>query len=123
MKKLFLLLVILVSFFACKNEAVDADRFKTGVFEIPEGKGYSKTLITRIDSLQIEQYENKIDTLIIEWKNNFNYTLKMVSPKNAIDKELIHVKITSVTDDSYEFESVIGRSNFVSKGELIKISN
>ena len=123
MKKFLFLIIILGNFVSCKNEPVDADRFKVGVFEIPEGKGYSKTIITRIDSLQIEQYENKIDTLIIEWKNNFNYTLKMVRPKNAIDKELIHVKITSVKDNSYEFESVIGRSNFVSKGELIKISD
>lgn len=123
MKKFLVLIVILSSLVTCKNEPVDADRFKTGVFEIPEGKGYSKTIIMRIDSLQIEQYENKIDTLIIEWKNNFNYTLKMVHPKNAIDEELIHVKITSIKDNSYEFESVIGRSNFVSKGELIKISD
>lgn len=123
MKKLVLLFVLLGSFVACKTEAIDANRFKTGVFEIPEGKGYSKTIIKRIDSIQIEQYENKIDTLIIKWKNNFNYTLKMVSPKNAIDKELIHVKITSVKKDSYKFESVIGRSNFVSKGELIKIAD
>lgn len=123
MKKVVLLFVILGSFFACKTETLEADRFKAGVFEIPEGKGYSKTIITRIDTLQIEQYENKIDTLIIEWKNNFNYTLKMVSPKNAIDKELIHVKITSVKDNSYEFESVIGRSNFITKGELFKISD
>lgn len=123
MKKILLLFVTLCSVIACKNDAVDADRFKEGVFEIPAGKGYSKTIITRIDTLQIEKYENKIDTLVIEWKNNFNYTLKMVHPKNAIDKELIHVKITSIKEDSYEFESVIGRSNFVSKGELIKISN
>jgi len=123
MKKAFAFLVIIGSFYACTSESMNADRFKTGTFEIPAGKGYSKTIITRTDSLQIEQYEQKIDTLIIEWKNHFNYTLKMVSPKNAIDKELIHVKITSVKENSYEFESVIGRSNFVSKGELIKISD
>jgi len=123
MKKAVAFFVIIVFFFACNSEQLSADRFKTGRFEIPEGKGYAKTIITRTDSLQIEQYEQKIDTLIIVWKNNFNYTLKMVSPKNAIDKELIHVKITSVKENSYEFESVIGRSNFVSKGELIKISD
>lgn len=123
MKKLLLLFVFLGSFFACSNEPVAADRFKSGTFEIPAGNGYSKTLITRVDSLQIEQYENRIDTLIIDWKNNFNYTLKMVSPKSAIDKETIHVKITSVSKDAYEFETVIGRSNFVQKGELIKISD
>ena len=123
MKKILLLFVTLISLIACKNDAVDADRFKEGVFEIPEGKGYSKTIITRVDSLQIEKYESKVDTLIIEWKNNFNYTLKMVHPKNKVDEELIHVKITSIKDDSYEFESVIGRSNYVTKGELIKISN
>jgi len=38
------------------NKDNDASRFKTGVFEIPAGKGYSKTIVTRIDSLQIEEY-------------------------------------------------------------------
>lgn len=125
MKKTILLSIMLIALFSCKNnkEAQDADRFKSGTFEIPAGQGYEKTIIIRKDSLQIEKYEDRIDTLSISWKNNFNYTLKMLHPKTAIDEDPIHIKITNIKDKSYEFEAVIGHSNYVQKGEITKISN
>ena len=120
MKKIILLLSIIALLISCKNEPLDPDRFKTGTFEIPAGKGYEKTVIIRIDSLQIETYEERVDTLSIIWKNNFNYTLKMLHPKTAIDEDPIHIKITNIEKDSYDFESVIGHSNFVQKGTVYK---
>lgn len=136
MRNIILLSMLLLALFSCKDEnkapnpdhskletAPDANRFKSGTFEIPAGKGYEKTTIIRKDSLQIEKYEDRIDTLSISWKNNFNYTLKMLHPKTAIDEDPIHVKITSIKDSSYEFEAVIGHSNYVQKGEITKTSN
>ena len=123
MKKIALIISIITLIISCKNEPLNPDRFKTGTFEIPEGKGYKKTIIVRQDSLQIEKYEDKTDTLSIVWKNNFEYTLKITHPKTAIDEDPIYVKITNLKKDSYEFEAVIGHSNFVQKGEIIKISN
>lgn len=134
----FLLLVILVFLFSCGPEnKLDASRFKSGVFEIPAGKGYSKTTVTRIDSLQIEEYTNfteistdsgvfqretnKIDTLHIKWKNNFFYTLRMKSPKNSLDKDPIFVQITKVTDTSYNFTAKIGFSEYKQDGTIFKI--
>lgn len=136
MKKFILLPLLLIVLFSCKDKKAtqnpdtfklgttpDADRFKSGIFEIPAGKGYEKTLIIRQDSIQIEKYQDRIDTLSISWKNNFNYTLKMLHPKTAIDEDPIHIKITSIKDDSYEFEAVIGNSNYVQKGEITKKPN
>jgi len=136
MKKLILLPLLLLTLFSCKDKkeapnsdtikletTPSADRFKSGTFEIPAGKGYEKTIVIRQDSIQIEKYEDRIDTLSISWKNNFNYTLKMLNPKTAIDEDPIHIKITSIKDDSYEFEAVIGNSNYVQKGEITKKSN
>jgi len=123
MKKTLLIISIFALFISCKNEPLNADRFKTGTFEIPEGKGYGKTIVIRKDSIQIEKYEDRIDTLSILWKNNFNYTLKMLHPKTAIDEDPIHVKITNIDKNSYEFEAVIGHSNFVQKGEIFKIAD
>ena len=121
MKKIVLIISIIVLVISCKDEPLSADRFKSGTFEIPAGKGYEKTIIVRKDSLQIETYEDRIDTLSISWKNNFNYTLKMIHPKTAIDEDPIHIKITNIEKNSYEFEAVIGHSNFIQKGEIIKI--
>ena len=123
MKKIALVVVLILAFASCKEEPLNPDRFKYGTFEIPEGKGYEKTIIVRQDSIQIETYEDRIDTLSISWKNNFNYTLKMINPKTAIDEDPIHIKITNIDKDSYEFEAVIGHSNFVQKGKLIKKYN
>ena len=115
----------------------DASRFKTGVFEIPAGKGYSKTIVKRIDSLQIEEYtkfteistdsgvykkeSTIIDTLFIKWKNNFFYTLKMKSPKTDLDKDPIFVQINKITENSYDFTAKIGFSEFKQKGTFFKI--
>lgn len=135
---LSILMILTVLFSSCIEEKIsNASRFKTGVFEIPEGKGYSKTLLTRVDSLQIEEYTKytqimtdsgvfeketqRIDTLYITWKNNFFYTLKMKSPRNDLDKDPIFVQITKVSDSSYNFTAKIGYSEFKQKGTVYKI--
>jgi len=123
MKKIVLIISLFTLIISCNNEPQNPDRFKSGTFEIPEGKGYEKTIIIRQDSIQIEKYEDRIDTLSISWKNNFNYTLKMLNPKTAIDEDPIHVKITNIEKNSYEFEAVIGHSNFKQKGEIFKIAD
>ena len=120
MKKTALIIVLFTIIISCKNDELSPERFKTGTFEIPEGKGYKKTIIIRQDAIQIEKYEDRIDTLSISWKNNFNYTLKMLHPKTAIDEDPIHVKITSIKKNSYDFEAVIGHSNFIQKGTIFK---
>ncbi len=122
MKKIAFIFLIISLLIGCKKIPLSPDRFKTGLFEIPEEKGYSKTTIIRSDSLQIEIYEEKIDTLSIVWKDNFNYTLKMIHPKTAIDEDPIYVKITNIENNSYDFEATIGYSNFVQKGKIIKIT-
>ena len=135
---LFSTLIIVLFLSSCNSKkAKDAERFKLGVFEIPSGKGYSKTIVTRVDSLQIEEYikyteistdsgvfkkESKIiDTLYIKWKNNFFYTLKMKSPQTELDNDPIFVQINTLSDSSYDFTAKIGFSEFKQKGTVYKI--
>tara|TARA_B110000238_G_scaffold176757_1_gene198104 strand:- start:695 stop:1165 length:471 start_codon:yes stop_codon:yes gene_type:complete len=122
---------------ACSSEKGDPERFRQGVFEVPAGKGYSKTTITRIDSIQIEEYDKiisisndsvsgekrikHIDTLYIKWKNNFFYSLKMKTPEKQLDKDAIYVQITKITDDSYDFSAKIGFSKFLTNGTVYKV--
>jgi len=139
MKKLVYLAFFIALLSSCNEVTVvdNNNQFKQGVFEIPAGEGYSKTIITRIDSLQIEEYtksvnistdstvskriEKRIDTLYIKWKNNFSYTLQMKSPKTALDKDLIFVKITKITENSFNFIARIGYSDFQQKGTVYKV--
>ncbi|MFQ3181261.1 MAG: hypothetical protein ACI9Z4_000854 [Polaribacter sp.] len=122
---------------SCTSDKGDPERFRQGVFEVPAGKGYSKTIITRIDSIQIEEYDKiisisndsvsgekrvkHIDTLYIKWKNNFFYSLKMKSPKKQLDKDAIYVQITKITEDSYDFSAKIGFSKFLTDGTIYKV--
>jgi NCAIR mutase (PurE)-related protein len=141
MKKIIATLFVLTVLISCKEPVIidHNNQFKTGVFEIPAGKGYSKTIITRIDSLQIEEYtrtisistdstvqerkEKHIDTLYIKWKNNFSYILRMKSPKTSLDKDKIFVLINKVTDSSYSFTAKIGFSKYKQKGTVYKVKN
>jgi hypothetical protein len=136
-KKLFILSIITL-FISCEEVKIvdNNNQFKKGVFEIPAGDGYGKTTITRIDSLQIEEYtkivsistdsividriDKHVDTLYIEWKNNFSYILRMKSPKTSLDKDQIFVKINKVTDSSYSFIARIGYSKFKQTGTVYK---
>lgn len=134
--KIFTISLVMLYSSCNQSKKIDASRFKKGTFEIPAGKGYSKTILTRIDSLQIEEYTKysqittdsgvfqretkKIDTLYITWKNNFFYTLKMKSPKNDLDQDPIFVQINKVTDSSYNFTAKIGYSEFKQKGTVFK---
>lgn len=135
--KVFVVTLVIILTSCNQNQTTDASRFKTGTFEIPAGKGYSKTILNRIDNLQIEEYSKyrqistdsgvfqkeikRIDTLYITWKNNFFYTLKMKSPKNDLDKDPIFVQITRIGDSSYDFTAKIGYSEFKQKGIVYKI--
>jgi len=138
MRKLLAILVFFTVLVSCQSEIKDnTDRFKKGVFEIPAGEGYSKTIITRKDSIQIEEYEKIIatsigsnagekrikhlDTLYIKWKNNFFYSLKMKSPKKELDKDPIYVQITEITDNSYKFKAKLGFSKFATDGTIYKV--
>ncbi|EAR12049.1 hypothetical protein PI23P_11967 [Polaribacter irgensii 23-P] len=127
----------LFNFTSCSSEKGNPERFRKGVFEIPAGNGYSKTIITRIDSLQIEEYDKiisisndsvmgekrikHIDTLYIHWDNNFFYSLKMKSPKKKLDEDILYVQITKITDDSYDFSVKIGFSKYLTEGTLTKV--
>lgn len=141
MKKIIITLFVLTLILSCKEPIIidNNNQFKTGIFEIPAGEGYSKTTITRIDSIQIEEYtktisistdstvnersEKHIDTLFIEWKSNFSYILTMKSPKTSLDKDKIFVSINKVTDSSYSFTAKIGYSKYKQTGTVYKAKN
>lgn len=141
MKKNIIILFALTVVFSCKEPVIidNNNQFKVGVFEIPAGKGYNKTIITRKDSIQIEEYtktisistdstvtervEKHIDTLFIEWKNNFSYILRMKSPKTSLDKDKIFVNINKVTDSSYSFTAKIGFSKYKQTGIVYKVKD
>lgn len=120
--KIFYFILIFTTIYSCNNEFKDnSDRFKNGVFEIPAGDDFVKETIIRKDSIQISKYGDNIDTLSIEWKNNFFYTLKYLNPKNSLQKDPMYIQINKIREDSYDFTVKIGFSKFTKKGTIYKI--
>lgn len=105
MKKLRYLLFLLI-LFSCYEQERNCNLFKTGKFTTEttvEGKKYTSTF-ERNDSIQIENFANKIDTFTIRWINDCEYILENVRPTNRTEKKAVHVKILNSKNLTYNFE-------------------
>lgn len=98
-----LALVLLTSCYQQERLCTD---FKTGTFEFTYIEdGIEKTgRFVRTETLNIDYYENTIDTASIRWINDCEFIMKKINPKNMSEEKAIHMKILSTTKDSYEFE-------------------
>lgn len=122
MKKILLLLTSFF-LFSCYNQERNCKAFKTGKFTSEttvEGKKYTTTF-ERNDSMQIENFNNKIDTFSIRWINDCEYILENIKPKNREEKKAVHVKILNSKDLTYNFEySFVGETK-KQKGSVTKM--
>lgn len=119
----FLFLLLLLSFVSCYETTRNCKDYKTGAF-------YSEVIINdklftskfkRTEGLQVETYNNKIDSSKLRWINNCEVIFKTIKPKNMAEKKDIHLKILTTTDSSYTFEySYVGETK-KQKGIAYKI--
>lgn len=119
------MLVLLTS---CYNVERNCKDFKTGTFEFTYFiDGVEKTgRFVRTDSLNIDYYENKIDTASIRWINDCEFIMKHINPKNMSEEKAIHMKILSTSKDSYTFEYSLAiqpgsQKKRIEKGKATKI--
>ncbi|MFA7444710.1 MAG: DNA topoisomerase IV [Flavobacteriaceae bacterium] len=122
MKKLafFLGLFLLTS---CYNQERNCTDFRTGKFKFEyEMDGVTKTTyFQRFDSIEIENFEGKIDTSSVRWLNDCEYVLQKLHPKNRQEKKAIHMKILTTTENSYTFEFSIVGETAKQKGVVTKV--
>lgn len=121
--KISIYLVLSMTLFSCYEQERNCTAFKTGKFSSEttvEGKKYSTTF-ERNDSMQIENFNNKIDTFSIRWINDCEYILENIKPKNREEKKAVHVKILNTKDLTYNFEySFVGETK-KQKGSVTKM--
>ena len=102
-----LLLILLIS---CQETITDVTKFKTGTFETSLEESDEVSIAIRNDSLQIEVYNNKVDSSNLRWINDCEVVFKTINPKNMAEQKDIHLKILTTTDSSYTYEySYIGQ--------------
>jgi len=90
----------------CKN-------FKYGTFEYKAfiNGEVQTTRFERKDSIEIDYFQEKIDTSSVRWINDCEYIVKKLNPKNMAEEKAVHIKIISSNDNSYTFEfSIVGNS-------------
>ena len=114
-----LLLILLAS--CLKNSSGNIEDFRTGTFKTVLEDSESVSMAVRNDSIQVETYRQVKDTFSINWIDSFEYVLRKKNPKTLLDSTDFHVKITSISGDSYEFKAFYSGSNFQQIGTAYKI--
>ena len=97
---------LLFTFFSCYTTTRNCKDFKTGEFYsevIIDGVLYKSTF-KRSEKLQVEVYNNKIDSSQLRWINDCEVIFKTINPKNMSEQKDIHLKILTTTDSSYTYE-------------------
>lgn len=114
--------IILSSCYQVERNCAD---FKTGTFEFEAVSGTEifTTRILRNDSIEIEYFNESVDTAEIRWINDCEYILKKLNPKNRAERKAIHIKILTTDGSNYNFEfNEVGKSQ-KSKATARKISD
>lgn len=121
-KKPLYLLFTVILFTACYQPERNCQDFKNGEFtftSILDDEEQTTTFV-RNEKLEIDYYQNKVDSSSVRWVNDCEYIVKKLNPTNKAEEKSIHMKILSTTDNSYTFEySIVGESKKV-RGTAIK---
>lgn len=101
-----LILVSILLLSSCYQSERNCKDYKTGEFyseSITNGIVYKSKFI-RTESLQIETYDNHIDSSEVRWINDCEVVFRTINPKNMAEQKDIHLKILTTTDSSYTYE-------------------
>ena len=100
-------MLILISFYNCNlNQERLCNDFKNGSFKsiiTIEGVEYI-SIFKRNDSIQVETFNNVIDSSYVRWINDCEVVFTTINPKNILQKKPVLVKILRTFKDSYDFE-------------------
>ncbi|WP_298238307.1 DNA topoisomerase IV [uncultured Algibacter sp.] len=109
----FLIFILAISLTSCYQIERNCKDYRTGEFysEVTiENKVYKSTF-KRTESIQVELYNNNIDSSEIRWINDCEAVFKTINPKNMAERKDIHLKMLTTTDSSYTFEySYVGET-------------
>ena len=110
---------------SCYQVERNCKDFQTGSFEsivTIDGKEYYSQF-TRNESLQVERFDNNVDSTSVRWINDCEVVFRTINPKNRIERKDIHLKILTTTDSSYTFEYSYVGETLKQKGTAIKIQD
>lgn len=121
----YMLFSMLLLIFSCYKVERNCSNFRFGTFKYERviGNKLSTSFFIRDNDIEIEYYNNKIDTSKIKWVNECEFILRKQNPINNIEKKPISMKIISTHKNYYIFEfSLVGDNEKRQRGKIVKIS-
>ena len=99
--------------------------YKKGSFEFKTkiNNEFVISKFIRNDSLEIEYFQNKIDTSFVRWVSDCEFILTKKNPESMEDKKAISMKILSTDEKGYNFEfSIVGNKDTFFRGRANRIN-
>ena len=76
----------------------------------------------RTEKLEIETYEENVDSASIRWVNDCECILTKLNPVSNQDKRPVQIKILSTKSDTYTFEySIVGKADNKKRGTIKRL--
>ena len=126
LKFYFLLIFLSLCICSCYKVERNCLDFHTGEFEFSTiVNGTMKTsYFIRTEKLEIETYEENVDSSSIRWVNDCECILTKLNPVSNQDKRPVQIKILSTKSDTYTFEySIVGKAYNKKRGTIKKVKN
>ena len=123
--KRFLVSSLFVCLLGCNLPERNCSDYKNGDFEFSTtiNNEVITSKFSRRDSIEIEYFENKIDTSFVSWVSDCEFILRKKNPATPTDKKAVNMKILSTSENGYVFEfSIVGDKKNIFRGEAIKLT-
>ena len=122
---IFYILATLLLFSSCNSIERDCYKFRSGKFltQTEINDTIYRSIFTRNDKIQVERFNNIIDSSMCRWINNCELVLRTLNPKSKSELKNIHIKILTTTDSSYTYEYSFVGENRKEIGLAIKIGD
>ena len=123
--KRFLVNSFFICLLGCNLPERNCSDYKNGDFEFSTiiNDEVITSKFSRRDSIEIEYFENKIDTSFVNWVSDCEFILRKKNPAKSADKKAVNMKILSTSKNGYVFEfSIVGDKKNIFRGEAIKIN-
>ena len=122
---IFYAVASLLLFSSCNSAERDCSKFRTGKFltQTEINDTIYSSVFTRSGNIQVENFNNSIDSSAYRWINECELVLRTLNPKSKSELKNIHIKILTTTDSSYTYEySFVGEKR-KEIGLALKISD
>ena len=123
--KRFLVNSLFIYLLGCNLPERNCLDYKNGDFEFSTiiNNEVITSKFSRRDSIEIEYFENKIDTSFVGWVSDCEFILRKKNPTSSTDKKAVNMKILSTSQNGYVFEfSIVGDKKNIFRGKAIKLN-